>query len=70
MALRLSAGAALMFLPFEGPADRAPIVRHAAMTGPGGFDRREVIVRAGRVDVVTLPMSSPRASTDPTIGLN
>jgi hypothetical protein len=69
-ALRLSAGAALLFLPYEPPAERAPIVRQSSMSGPGGFDRREVIERAGRVSVVTLPLSSPRAPSEPTIGLN
>jgi hypothetical protein len=69
-ALRLSAGAALLFLPDELPTDRAPIVRQSSMSGPGGFDRREIIVRAGKVGVVTLPLSSPRASSEPTIGLN
>ncbi|MEX1159000.1 MAG: hypothetical protein WEC79_08745, partial [Thermomicrobiales bacterium] len=51
-ALRLSAGAATLFLPFEAPSPRAPIVRAAETRGPAGFDRREVIVMAGRVSVV------------------
>jgi hypothetical protein len=69
-ALRLSAGAAMLFLPFETPEQQAPVVRAAETTGPGGFDRRETIVRSGRVSVVTLPMSSQRAPGQPPIGLN
>jgi hypothetical protein len=60
----------LLFLPFDPPAERVPIVRQSSMIAPGGFDRREVIERAGRVSIVTLPLSSPRAQSEPTIGLN
>lgn len=69
-ALRLSAGAAMLYLPFETPEPRAPVVRSAETSGPSGFDRREVIVQSGRVSVVTLPLSSQRASDQPRIGLN
>ncbi len=69
-ALRLSAGAAMLFLPFETPEQRAPIVRAAETSGPAGFDRRETIVQAGMVSVVTLPLSSQRAPGQSTIGLN
>lgn len=69
-ALRLSAGAAMLYLPFETPEPRAPVVRSAETSGPSGFDRREVIVQSGRVSVVTLPLSSQRASDHPRIGLN
>ena len=69
-ALRLSAGAALLFLPFEAPSQRAPVVRAAVTDGPAGFDRREIIVHSGRVSVVTLPLSSQRASIQSEIGLN
>ncbi len=69
-ALRLSAGAALMFLPFETPNLRAPIVRAAQTDGPVGFDRREVIVTSGRVSVVTLPLTPRGASAQPPFWLN
>jgi hypothetical protein len=69
-ALRLSAGAAMMFLPFETPEPRVPIVRAAETTGPAGFDRRETIVQAGRISVVTLPLTTQRTSDQPSIGLN
>jgi hypothetical protein len=69
-ALRLSAGAAMLFLPFETPEPRVPVVRTAETTGPDGFDRREVIIHAGRVSVVTLPLAPQRASDHPRIGLN
>jgi hypothetical protein len=69
-ALRLSAGAAMLYLPFETPEPRVPVVRAAETCGPDGFDRREVIVHAGRVSVVTLPLSPQRASDQPQIGLN
>jgi hypothetical protein len=69
-ALRLSAGAAMLFLPFEAPTPRAPIVRAADTAGPSGFDRREVIHQAGRVSVVTLPLAQQQASNQPPFGLN
>ena len=69
-ALRLSAGAAMLYLPFETPEPRVPVVRAAETTGPDGFDRREVIVRAGRISVVTMPLSSQRAPDQPPFGLN
>ncbi len=69
-ALRLSAGAAVMYLPFETPRPRAPIVRAAETDGPAGFDRREVIVESGRISVVTLPLGAQRAAVQPPFGLN
>lgn len=69
-ALRLSAGAALLLLPFDPPQQRAPIVRAANMTGPSGFDRREIIIQAGRISVVTLPQESERAPAQPAFRLN
>lgn len=69
-ALRLSAGAAILVLPFETPSPRVPIVRAADTVGPAGFDRREVIVASGRISVVTLPLASQRASVQPPFGLN
>lgn len=69
-ALRLSAGAAMLVLPFETPSPRVPIVRAADTVGPAGFDRREVIVQSGRICVVTLPLTPQRASSQPPIGLN
>jgi hypothetical protein len=70
MALRLSAGAAMLFLPFETPEPRTPIVRAAETTGPAGFDRREVIVHSGKINVVTLPVGLERAPDQPPIWLN
>jgi hypothetical protein len=69
-ALRLSAGAAMLYLPFETPEPRVPVVRAAETSGPEGFDRREVIVQAGQVSVVTLPLSTQRTSGQPRIWLN
>jgi hypothetical protein len=69
-ALRLSAGAAMLYLPFETPEPRVPVVRSAETSGPDGFDRREVIVHGGRISVVTLPLAPQRASDQPQIGLN
>ena len=69
-ALRLSAGAATLFLPFEAPGPRAPIVRAAETGGPAGFDRREVIMTAGRVSVVTLPFTARQRHGQPPFGLN
>ena len=64
-ALRLSAGAATLFLPFEAPSPRAPVVRAAETLGAAGFDRREVIVSGGRVSVVTLPWSLRHTRNQP-----
>jgi hypothetical protein len=69
-ALRLSAGSAMLYLPFETPEPRVPVVRSAETSGPDGFDRREVIVHGGRISVVTLPLTPQRASDQPQIGLN
>jgi hypothetical protein len=69
-ALRLSAGAAIVVLPFDTPQPRVPIVRAADMTGASGFDRREIIVQAGRISVVTLPHETERAPAQPTFRLN
>lgn len=69
-ALRLSAGAALSVFPFETPVSRAPIVRAAETTGPAGFDRREIIVVADRVSVVTMPLNPPQKPGAPQFNLN
>lgn len=69
-AVRLSAGAAMLYLPFETPNPRAPIVREADTDGPSGFDRREVVIVAGRVSVVTLPLASQQPSVQLPYGLN
>ncbi|HEX5167318.1 MAG TPA: hypothetical protein VFV93_18060 [Thermomicrobiales bacterium] len=69
-ALRLSAGAAMLLLPFEAPEPRTPVVRASDMTGPSGFDRREMIVQAGRVSIVTMPHETERAPAQPAFRLN
>lgn len=69
-ALRISAGAAMVYLPFDTPRPRVPIVRAAETLGPAGFDRREVIVQAGRISVVTLPLTPQQAPVQPPFGLN
>ena len=60
----------MLLLPFDTPQPRAPIVRAADMTGPSGFDRREIIVQAGRVSIVTMPHETERAPAQPTYRLN
>jgi hypothetical protein len=54
MAIRISAGAAVVWLPDNFPPDRTPIVRTSDHALPDGFDRREIIIRSGRQYVVTL----------------
>jgi hypothetical protein len=54
-AVRISAVAAVTWLPDDLPRDRIPIIRTSDHELPDGFDRREIILRAGRQYVVTLP---------------
>jgi hypothetical protein len=69
-ALQLSAGAATEVLPIELQPDRPPIVRSSHTALPGGFDRREIIVRSGRSLVITVDVARAQHRDSPVFSSN